>query len=124
MAPLWPLALYFVLVIGAVAATLIVSSLLGQRHRDHATDDVYEGGVIPIGSARVRLSVRFYLVAMLFVIFDLEAVFLFAWAIAARELGWYGYSVMALFVVLLIAAFGYLWRVGAFDWAVIRRNTE
>lgn len=123
-APLWPLALYFVLVMGAVAATLIVSSLLGQRHNDRATGEVYEGGVMPTGSARVRLSVRFYLVAMLFVIFDLEAVFLFAWAIAARELGWYGYGVMAVFVVLLIAAFAYLWRVGAFDWAAVRRRTE
>lgn len=124
MEPLWPLALYFFLVIGAVAATLGVSYLLGQRHRDHGTDEVYEGGVAPTGSARVRLSVRFYLAAMLFVIFDLEVVFIFAWAVAARELGWHGYWVMVVFIALLVAVFAYLWRQGALDWAAMRRRTD
>lgn len=124
MDALWPLALYFVLVIGAVAATLGVSYILGQRNPHYAKNEVYEGGVAPTGSARVRLSVRFYLVAMLFVIFDLEVVFIFAWAVAARELGWAGYWSMVVFIGLLIAAFAYLWRLGAFDWIAIRRRTD
>lgn len=118
---LWPLGLYFVLVVGLVAGMTAVSHVLGQRHRDKATGEVYEGGIVPVGDARVRFSVRFYLVAMFFVIFDLEVVFIFAWAVAARELGWYGYATMAVFIGLLLVAFAYLWRLGAFDWAVIRR---
>lgn len=122
--PLWPLALYFFLVIAAVAATLGVSYLLGQRHRDYSTDTVYEGGVAPVGNARLRLSVRFYLVAMLFVIFDLEVVFIFAWAIAARELGWPGYWMMVVFIALLVWVFAYLWRQGAFDWVTLHRRMD
>jgi NADH-quinone oxidoreductase subunit A len=93
-----------------------LSYVLGQRHSERATGDVYEGGIVSTGSARVRLSVKFYLVAMFFVIFDLEAVFLFAWAVAARELGWAGYAEALVFVVILVAALVYLWRSGALDW--------
>jgi NADH-quinone oxidoreductase subunit A len=124
MPELWPLGLYMVIVPALVGAILALSYVLGQRHRDPAKFEVYEGGVLPTGTARVRLSVRFYLVAMLFVIFDLEVVFIFAWAVAARELGWYGYWVMVVFIGLLIAVFAYLWRLGAFDWAAIRRHTD
>lgn len=113
----WPLVVYFALVVFLVAVTLIVSYLLGQRHSDRATGEPYEGGIVSEGSARVRLSVRYYLVAMFFVVFDLEAVFLFAWAGAARELGWAGYGEVVLFVGVLVAALIYLWKVGALNWA-------
>ena len=85
---LWPLVAYFAFAVVLVAAVLIVSYLLGQRHSEPATGEPYEGGIVSEGSARVRFSVRYYLVTMFFVVFDLEAVFLFAWAGAARELGW------------------------------------
>ena len=114
---MWPLAAYFVFVAVLVAAVLVVSWLLGPRHSEPATGKPYEGGIVSEGSARVRFSVRYYLVAMFFVIFDLEAVFLFAWATAARELGWAGYCEVVLFVGVLLAALIYLWRVGALDWA-------
>ncbi len=114
---LWPLVVYFVLVIALVAGMLIASHLLGQRHWEKATGSPYEGGIVSEGSARVRLSARFYLVAMFFVIFDLEAVFLYAWAVAGRELGWPGYWEIVLFVGVLIAGLIYLWRLGALDWA-------
>jgi len=81
------------------------------------TGEPYEGGIVSEGSARVRFSVRYYLIAMFFVVFDLEAVFLFAWAGAARELGWSGYFGLLLFVGLLGAALIYLWRSGALDWS-------
>jgi|ERR1700722_1574923 NADH-quinone oxidoreductase subunit A len=114
---IWPLLTYFALVVVLVAAVLFVSYLLGQRHSEPATGDPYEGGIVSEGSARVRFSVRYYLVAMFFVIFDVEAVFVFAWAGAVRELGWTGYCVVLLFVGVLAASLIYLWRVGALDWA-------
>jgi len=94
----WPLLVYFVFVVFLVAAVLGVSYLLGQRHSEPATGEPYEGGIVSEGSARVRFSVRYYLIAMFFVVFDLEAVFLFAWAGSAREVGWSGYFGLLLFV--------------------------
>ncbi len=114
---IWPLLTYFVLVVVMVAAILFVSYVLGPRHSEPATGEPYEGGIVSEGSARVRFSVRYYLVAMFFVIFDLEAVFVYAWATAVRELGWSGYCVVLLFIAELAAALVYLWRVGALDWS-------
>lgn len=113
---LWPICIYFALVLLLVASILAISYVLGQRHRDRATDSPYESGILSEGSARVRLSAKFYLVAMLFVVFDLEAVFIFAWAVAGREVGWPGYWEMVVFVGILLAALAYLWRLGALDW--------
>src|SRR5574337_1496412 len=113
---MWPLGVYFALVLLLVSGMLLVSYLLGQRHRQPATGSPYEGGILSEGSARVRLSAKFYLMAMFFVIFDLEAVFLFAWAVSARELGWAGYAEALVFIVILVAALVYLWRSGALDW--------
>jgi NADH-quinone oxidoreductase subunit A len=114
---LWPLAVYAAAVVLLVAGMIGLSYLLGERHRDPATGDPYESGILSTGSAEVRLSVSFYLVAMFFVIFDVEAVYLFAWAVAGRELGWSGYAEVLVFVGLLAAALVYLWRLGALDWA-------
>ncbi len=118
---LWTLGVYFVAVLLLVTAMLAVSHVLGQRHNEHATGSPYESGILSEGSARVHLSAKFYLVAMFFVIFDLEAVFIFAWAIAARELGWTGYWEILVFISVLVAALGYLWRLGALDWGPSRR---
>lgn len=114
---LWALSLYFLVVLLLVAAMLALSYVLGQRHKQEATGSPYESGIISQGSARVRFSAKFYLVAMFFVVFDLEAVFIFAWAVAARELGWIGYSELVVFVAILMAALAYLWRMGALDWS-------
>lgn len=112
----WPIVIYSVVVIVLVAGMLAVSSVLGERHREPATGAPYESGILSQGSAHLRLSAKFYLVAMFFVIFDLEAVFIFLWAIAGRELGWAGYSEVLVFIGVLAAALAYLWRVGALDW--------
>jgi NADH-quinone oxidoreductase subunit A len=112
----WPLAVYIALVGMLVVAMLSLSFVLGQRHTDRATGSPYESGILSEGSARVRFSAKFYLVAMFFVIFDLEAVFLFAWAVAVRETGWTGYAEVLLFITVLLATLAYLWRVGALDW--------
>jgi NADH-quinone oxidoreductase subunit A len=120
---LWPLAVYLVIVFVLVVAMLGLSFVLGQRHNNRATGSPYESGIISQGSARVRLSAKFYLVAMFFVIFDLEAVFIFAWAVAVRELGWGGYAEAALFIAVLLATLVYLGRVGALDWGPGSRRT-
>lgn len=112
----WPLEVYIALVGMLVVAMLSLSFVLGQRHTDRATGSPYESGILSEGSARVRFSAKFYLVAMFFVIFDLEAVFLFAWAVAVRETGWAGYAEVLLFITVLLATLAYLWRVGALDW--------
>lgn len=114
---MWPLVVYFAFVVFLVTAVLVVSYLLGQRHSEPATGEPYESGIVSEGSAHVRFSIRYYMVAMFFVVFDLEAVFLFAWAAAARELGWAGYWEVVLFVGVLVAALVYLSKVGALDWA-------
>ena len=119
---LWPLAIYFVLVLFLVAGMLVLSHVLGQRHQDRATGSPYEAGIVSEGSARVRLSSKFYLVAMFFVVFDLEAVFVFAWAVAGRELGWAGYTELLVFIAILAAALAYLWSTGALDWGPDRRR--
>jgi NADH-quinone oxidoreductase subunit A len=121
---LWTLGVYFVVVLFLVAAMLAISHVLGQRHNERATGSPYESGILSEGSARVRLSAKFYLVAMFFVIFDLEAVFIFAWAVAARELGWAGYWEIFVFIAILVAALAYLWRLGALDWGPSRHVTR
>ena len=120
---LWPLAVYLVIVLALVVAMLGLSFVLGQRHHERATDSPYESGILSQGSARVRLSAKFYLVAMFFVIFDLEAVFLFAWAVSVRETGWAGYGEAAVFIAVLLATLVYLSRVGALDWRQGSRRT-
>jgi len=120
---LWPLAVYLVIVLALVCAMLGLSFVLGQRHHERATDSPYESGILSQGSARVRLSAKFYLVAMFFVIFDLEAVFLFAWAVSVRETGWPGYAEAAVFIAVLLATLVYLSRVGALDWRQGSRRT-
>jgi NADH-quinone oxidoreductase subunit A len=120
--PLWPLVVYFAAAIVLVSSMLALSSILGQRHQGRATGDPYESGIVSTGSARVRLSADFYLVAMFFVIFDLEAVFIFAWAIAFRDVGWAGYIEVVIFIAILIAALYYLWRRGALDWGSVTQT--
>jgi NADH-quinone oxidoreductase subunit A len=119
----WPLVVYFAFVVSLVGAVLIASYLLGPRHSEPATGEPYEGGIVSEGSAGGRVSVKYYLIAMFFVVFDLEAVFLFAWAGAVRELGWGGYCEVLLFVGVLFAALIYLWKIGALDWSrALRRS--
>jgi NADH-quinone oxidoreductase subunit A len=119
---LWPFGLYVVLVIALVAVMLGLSYLLGQHHCERSTGEPYEGGIVSEGSAHVRFSLRFYLVAMFFVIFDLESVFIFSWAIAGRKLGWSGYWEIVVFIGVLAATLAYLWRLGALDWNLNRRR--
>jgi NADH-quinone oxidoreductase subunit A len=119
---LWPLVLYFALVFVVVAVMLGLSYVLGERHSERATNEPYESGMPVTGSARLRFNVKFYMIAMFFVIFDLETVFLFAWVVAFREAGWAGYAEVVVFVAILLAALVYLWRIGALDWGTWRQR--
>lgn len=120
----WPLAVYFAAVILVVVAMLSISYVLGQRHTEPATESPFESGIVSSGSAHVRLSVKFYLVAMFFVVFDLEAVFIFLWAVDGRELGWTGYGEVLIFIGVLAATLAYLWRTGALDWYAAGLHTK
>lgn len=120
----WPLAVYFAAVLFIVATMLGLSYVLGQRHSEPATGAQYESGIVSQGSAHARLSVKFFLVAAFFVVFDLEAVFLFLWAVAGRDLGWPGYIEVLIFIGILLAALIYLWCTGALDWYATARGKE
>ncbi len=122
--PLWPLVVYFAAVVSLAALMIGLSYFLGQRHRERATGLPYESGVTSTGTARVRFDIKFYLIAMFFVIFDVEAVFIFAWAVALKETGWAGYFEILIFIGVLAAALLYLWKTGGLDWAEKKRTTE
>jgi NADH-quinone oxidoreductase subunit A len=111
----WPVVVYGAIVLSLVGAMLGISYFLGQRHKDHATSEPFESGILNTGSASLRFSAQFYLIAMLFVIFDVETMFIFSWAIAFEELGWYGYAGVMIFIILLVVVLIYEWRNGALD---------
>lgn len=107
-----------VIVAAAVAAGLVGGGLLlGKRVRNTAKDTPYESGMQPVGSARERFSVKFYLVAMVFILFDIEAIFLFPWAVVFRELKMFAFVEMLLFILLVLAGFFYIWKKGVLDWS-------
>ena len=107
-----------VVIAAAVAAGLVGGGLLlGKRFRNAAKDTPYESGMQPVGSARERFSVKFYLVAMVFILFDIEAIFLYPWAVVFRELKMFAFVEMLLFIVLVLAGFFYIWKKGVLDWS-------
>jgi NADH-quinone oxidoreductase subunit A len=112
---LWPLVVYGAIVFSLIGAILGLSYVAGGRHKDRATDEPYEGGIVSEGSARLRFSSQFYMIAMLFVIFDVETIFIFTWAIAFKDLGWLGFLGVSTFIALLIIVLIYEWRNGALD---------
>ena len=112
---LWPLLLFAALVGVLLTAILSLSYILGQHHREKSTDLPYEGGIEQTGSARLRFTAQFYLVAMLFVIFDVEAVFIMLWALGFYELGWPGYIGVVIFIAQLVVVLIYEWGIGALD---------
>jgi len=114
---LWALAVYCGATIALVALVLVASNYLGERHRELATGDAFESGIVPVHRARLKMRAQFFIVAMLFVIFDVEAVYVLTWAVVARDVGWIGYIELAIFIGVLLATLAYLWRRGALDWS-------
>lgn len=112
----WPLVAYAGIVFLVIAAIVVLSYLLGERHDDKATGEVFESGILPTGSARLQFSSHFYLIAMFFVIFDLETAFIVAWAIGYEEAGWPGFIGALVFVGILLIVLVFEWSTGALDY--------
>lgn len=121
---LWPVIVYFIAILATVGAMMAIPYLAAQRRADRSRAEPFESGIVPMGDTHVRLAVHFYPIAIFFVIFDLEAIFIFAWAVSFRESGWLGYIEMLIFIGVLLVALAYLWRVGALDWRTARQRLQ
>ena len=112
------LSIFIMIALGAgfAVTSVILSSLFGPRRPTPEKSAPYECGMPPVGDARERQSVKFYLVAMIFLLFDIEVAFLYPWAMALRQLGWSGFVQVVLFMALLLAGYVYVWRKGVLDW--------
>src|SRR5262245_27204881 len=113
----FPVLLQAIVAMGLAAGLLTVSYVLGKRVRNRVKDMPYESGIVPTGDARQRFSVKFYLVGMLFILFDIEAIFLYPWVVVFRELKMLAFVEMFVFVVLILSGFFYIWKKGALDWS-------
>jgi len=113
----FPVLLQALIAMALAAGLLTVSYLLGKKVRNRIKDTPYESGITPTGDARQRFSVKFYLVGMLFILFDIEAIFLYPWVVVYRELKMFGFVEMLIFVILILSGFFYIWKKGALDWA-------
>ena len=113
----FPVLVQVVIAMALAAGLIGASTLLGKRARSPLKDTPYESGMAPVGSARERFSVKFYLVGMIFILFDIEAVFLYPWAVVFRELKMFAFVEMFLFVALILVGYFYVWKKGALDWS-------
>jgi len=111
-----PIFIFFIVAVGFALVTLFLSAIFGKRKITPQKMMPYECGMDPIGEARKRFSVRFYIVAMLFIVFDIEAVFLYPWAVIFRELKVFGLVEMGVFIAILLVGFVYVWKKGALEW--------
>ena len=113
---------YIIAAIGLCSIMIGLAAFLGGRAQGRSKNKPFESGVDSVGTARLRFSAKFYLIAMFFVIFDVEALFLFAWSVSVRESGWIGFIEADTFIVLLLVGLVYLWRIGALDWAPVKKQ--
>ena len=118
----FPVVVQIVIAIAVAAGLIGASTLLGKRGKSPLKDTPYESGMAPSGSAGERFSVKFYLVGMIFILFDIEAVFLYPWAVVYRELKMFGFFEMLIFVVLVMVGFFYVWKKGALEWSVREKS--
>src|SRR5271165_4184310 len=112
----FPVLVQVALAMIIAAALVALSYLLGKRVKDKVKDQPYECGMTPVGDARDRFSVKFYLVAMLFILFDVEAVFLYPWAVILRQLKMFGFWEMLVYIGIVLVGFFYIWKKGVLDW--------
>src|ERR1700728_284518 len=120
----FPVLIQIVIAIAVAGAMIGLSALLGRRVRDPVKMMPYESGMLPVGNARERFSVKFYLVAMVFILFDIEAIFLYPWAVVYRELKLFAFFEMLLFVVLVLCGFFYIWKKGVLDWSTDEQRRQ
>jgi NADH-quinone oxidoreductase subunit A len=110
------LLLMFILAAGLSGALIVVSTLVGKHKRTLEKDQPYECGIRPKGDAREPISVQFYMVALLFILFDIEAIFLYPWALVYHDLKLFGFVEMLVYIIILLAGYIFLWKKGALDW--------
>ncbi len=110
------LLLMFILAAGLSGALIVVSALVGRHKRTIEKDQPYECGILPTGDARDPISVQFYMVALLFILFDIEAIFLYPWALVYHDLKLFGFVEMLVYIIILLAGYIFLWKKGALDW--------
>src|SRR6476646_6413740 len=113
----FPVLIQFVIAIGVAGAMIGLSAVLGRRVKDPVKFSPYESGMKPVGNARERFSVKYYLVAMVFILFDIEAIFLYPWAVIYRQLKLFAFFEMLLFIVLVLCGFFYIWKKGVLNWS-------
>ena len=113
----FPIIVQVVIAIAVAAGLIGISALLGPRRKSPLKDTPYESGMAPVGSARERFSVKFYLVGMIFILFDIEAVFLYPWVVVYRELKLFGFFEMLIFVAVVLIGFFYVYKKGVLDWS-------
>src|SRR6267142_1963706 len=123
--PASPTEVYFPVLVQAIlaviiaAALIVISYVFGKRVRNKVKDTPYESGITPTGDARGRFSVKFYLVAMLFILFDVEAIFMYPWAVVLRDLKMFGFWEMFVYVLIFLVGFFYVWKKGVLDWGAL-----
>ncbi|MCU1258036.1 MAG: NADH-ubiquinone/plastoquinone oxidoreductase, chain 3 [Bryobacterales bacterium] len=120
----FPVALQIVIAMAVASAMIGFSYLLGKKVKNKVKDTPYESGVPPVGDARHRFSVKFYLVAMLFILFDIEAIFLYPWVVVFKELRMFAFVEMLVFVILILCGFFYIWKKGVLDWSEDRSDVK
>jgi NADH-quinone oxidoreductase subunit A len=120
----FPVLIQILIAIAVAGAMIGLSALLGRRVSDPIKSQPYESGMNPVGTARERVSVRFYLVAMVFILFDIEAIFLYPWAVIYRQLKLFAFFEMLLFIVLVLCGFFYIWKKGVLNWATDERRLQ
>jgi NADH-quinone oxidoreductase subunit A len=111
-----PILILVIAALGFALFTLVVSWMLGRPRPNPAKSSLYECGIQPLGTARQRFPVKFYLICMIFILFDVDAAFLYPWALVFRDLGAYGLAVMGAFLAILAVGDVYAWKIGALDW--------
>ena len=117
-----PLLIHIAIVCALAGGIVVLSTLIGQHKRNPVKMSPYECGMLPVGDVRQRFSVKFYLVAMLFILFDVEAVFLFPWTILLRELKMFGFWEMVVYIAIVLVGLFYIWKKGVLDWNKPTRN--
>ncbi|MBA4312404.1 MAG: NADH-quinone oxidoreductase subunit A [Chlorobiaceae bacterium] len=111
-----PIGIMIIFGVGFAIVLTKASEWLGPKNPNDVKQSIYESGMEPIKSARERISIKYYMVAMLFILFDIEVVFMYPWAVNFRSLGMFGFIEMVIFIAILMAGFLYLWKKGAFEW--------
>ena len=111
-----PIAILFVLAAAVAALVIVIGVIFGPRRKSFRKQSPYESGMMPIGPGTRRMNVRYYLVAVLFILFDVEIIFFYPWAVNFRALGLFGFIEMLVFVGILLVGYIYVWRKGAFEW--------